>query len=767
MGQFDSIKSDLQAFADEENDIIIEPNGDILINRLGNELNFTVFYDEYNNLMVRYENIEFPYRLFLSKKLASLDVFAQKILDKFPPIDNYINGPAAIESVTQGEIIGQSLDLLKSACDDTLFCTKVVFVTADAGHGKTVLLRMYQNIVASKFLSGKSKYLFWHIDLQGRQLLRLNEALMGSLGELRMAGIYMQSIIALLKHGLLILAIDGFDELAAEQGSSDALGALSHLVGKLNDAGTIVAASRRTFFDAEEYTKRTRMLSSAVSKRSQYDHIKLSAWKKENILKFFSQYRLDSKKFEDPKRLYDKILIELNNNPNHPMITRPFLINQMAKGLLRYNEDPSSFIRSMTNPLDGVASVVEAFINREVTEKWKLRETGEPLLTQDQHMQLLSTVAEEMWFAQKERIRFDFIQEILTILMDDWKIETKNQSQIVEMVKMHVLLIPDVSDYNYRRFEHPEFKNYFLSQSLNKILLPLGKGKSKVECKRFLSLGQLPDSVAKYTASIIGKNPEYLTPIIVELVGLVQKEWRPTYLQSNVGTIIPSLINRVPFENTVKIDANIIFTSLVLEDTNLQNIHLEGCKFINVKLKNIYWENVEFVNCEFQDIVIDVDSVINNIRISGCIFSSVIVSKDGEEYSREYSPQRIVNILSDIGFIFVDEKAQALDLFDKSVEKKLILKFFHVFRRTTLITDRIIKTKFQPEQEQFVFDKIIPIAEDNGIIQKVVWAGGGAAQSWMIKVRVEDLFRGQDLYKKDNIGNFWNTIKEAVLKENE
>lgn len=86
------------------------------------------------------------------------------------------------------------------------------------------------------------------MDLQGRQLLRLREALAGDLDDLRVVGLYMQSIIRLIRYGYIILAIDGFDELAAEQGSTDALGALAHLVSTLKDSGAIIAASRRTFF---------------------------------------------------------------------------------------------------------------------------------------------------------------------------------------------------------------------------------------------------------------------------------------------------------------------------------------------------------------------------------------------------------------------------------------------------------------------------------------------------------------------------------------
>lgn len=70
---------------------------------------------------------------------------------------------------------------------------------------------------------------------------------MYELGELRFSGLYYSSIIALMRRNLIILGIDGFDELAAEVGGETALGSLKDLVTKMNGTGTLIAASRRTF----------------------------------------------------------------------------------------------------------------------------------------------------------------------------------------------------------------------------------------------------------------------------------------------------------------------------------------------------------------------------------------------------------------------------------------------------------------------------------------------------------------------------------------
>ena len=764
MNEMESIKKDFQAFADDENDVIIEPNGDIMITRFDKEIICKLQHDASGNKLIEINGDRIPYRKFIAINLANLDIFAQKVLAKQTPIDHFINGLGELESVEAEKKCGPALDLLLATCGQQLpFATKVIFLTADAGHGKTYLLRKLQNDQAKKFLETRSTFLLWHVDLQGRQLLRLNEALMGSLGDLRITGLYMQSIITLIRHKLLVLAIDGFDELAAEQGSSDALGALSHLVKMLRDTGSIVAAARRTFFDAEEYMKRTRLLSSIVSSHSQYDQLSLMPWRKEDAINFLSVFTYENNRCKNPEKVYQEIFVELNKDDKHPLLSRPFLLTQIAKALLYYDIDPALFIKRMQNPLEGVSAIVDSFIEREVTEKWKLRETGEPYLSQAQHTTLLAVIAEEMWYSQKERLNFELIQDILSVLLDEWDIQLNLRPQIVEMVKMHVLLVPDEFDFNYRKFEHPEFKNYFISQNLYELLNVTKTSNGKLnELRRFLSIAQLPDSVAKYTASRVEKTPSNIRDIIHTLESLAEKEWKPTYLNTNIGTILPYLINAVNFDEIVSFNAKLVFSSLVFENTNLKNFHFEKGQFINCRFVNINWENITFENCNFQDAVFDYESMLRIVNFRNCDFTGVILCKNGEEFSREYSPQRIIDVLSDIGFNFVDKTANPIDDFDLTNEKKIILKFFRIFRKTTRVTDKVLVKRFQPEQQYFVFNTLIPLAEESGIITEVKWRGGGSGRAWLIKVRAEDFFQAQQDSDETMIGKFWKKIRTKI-----
>ncbi|MCP4113080.1 MAG: NACHT domain-containing protein [Desulfobacteraceae bacterium] len=758
-----NLLNDIRAFADDENEVTVEKNGEILFTRFGREIHCRFKEDSNGNTFINTGDEDLPYSIFISRELARLDVFAERIISRHSGVDTFINSPGILESPFSEPKQGASLELLSEITDNPLpFATRIVFITADAGQGKTVLLKQMQYLQALKFISNKSHFLFWHVDLQGRQLLRLNEALLGDLGELRISGLYMQSIITLMRHGLIVLAIDGFDELAAEQGSNDALGSLSHIVKMLENSGTIIAASRRAFFDAEEYIKRTKLLSASVSRDSQYDQLRLNDWTKNENIRYLEELIINGKKFNNVSQIFNDILQELKNDENHPMLNRPFLFTQIARILLLYDLSPSEFIGKMENPLESVGSLLEAFIHREVTQKWKMRETGKPYLTHEQHVLLLSQIAEEMWYSQKEKIRLELIEEILSVAMDDLNIAYDIRLQIFDIFKMHALLIPIEDNYDYRKFEHPEFKNYFISHTLKNIIVDIGLNGVKDSHVKFLSIARLHDSVAKYASSMIEKKPSVVGIILKNFEETVNNEWKPTYLQTNIGTIIPYLVNQTAFEKQISFAAKVVYSSLIFEQTAIQNIIIKNGRFVKTSFMKINWKNVIFEECEFNEAIFDHESRVSNVIFKTCRFNSIIICKNGEEITREYSPQRIISTLSNIGFSFDAVGPQPVDSFDISEERKILLRFFNIFRKTTRLTDNVLRIMFAHNQFDFALNTLIPIAEQFGILRQVQWKERGAARSWLLQIRVEDILKGQDINDNSSLGNFWRKMRNIA-----
>ncbi|HHC24676.1 MAG TPA: hypothetical protein ENK58_04570, partial [Desulfobacterales bacterium] len=74
------VEHDIRAFADNEDDVIVERDGEILFSRFGREVQCRFHKDADGKLLISTGDRDLPYRTFLSKELARLDILAERIL---------------------------------------------------------------------------------------------------------------------------------------------------------------------------------------------------------------------------------------------------------------------------------------------------------------------------------------------------------------------------------------------------------------------------------------------------------------------------------------------------------------------------------------------------------------------------------------------------------------------------------------------------------------------------------------------------------------
>ncbi|NLT07362.1 MAG: NACHT domain-containing protein [Solirubrobacterales bacterium] len=757
MTAFDDIALDLASFADDDEEIIIDADGSCIFVRGGQETQIRLRHDDEDRLMVEVDGREMTYRRFLGHHLAGLPVLAERILAKRKGVPDYVDSQGVLASPSEISETADALTLLEQeAAHSPGFLSRVIFITADAGQGKTALLKHFQQVQAARFVDGRAPYLFWHVDLQGRQLLRLHEALMGDLGDLRVAGLWMPSIITLLRRRLLVLAVDGFDELAAEQGGSDALGALAVLVQQMRGRGTIVAASRRTFFDTDDYVSRSHLITRVASD-CEFTEIRLQEWSADEATTYLARANVSGNTFTDPTGTYAAIEQELES-PTHPMLTRPFLLTQIARGLLLYNMSPSEFIRGRTDPLRGVGEVIEAFVDREVTEKWKQQDTGEPFLDKEQHLRLLADVAEEMFRAQRSTIDVDVLEAITTLLLDEWNIDPGRRQQILQMVNMHVLLTPPSDDqYGMRSFDHEEFRDWFTAYALKDRLLRFNSDGSQVS-HDLLSVAHLPDATAQYVCALIDRTPVVVADVVQGLVELVQREWRPTYLQGNCGTLVPFLLDGVESESRIVVDADVVYSSVVHEHKTLSNVTLRRSAFVNASLAGVTWQDVTLAECDLGELVVDRQATFRGVRFESCRIDGIrLVGPDGDE-TREYAPSRIRALLTGMGIECSDagDPPDTVESLPDGDCRKLVRRVLNVFRRTTLLPESVVERRFRGEANRVIGD-VLPLMERYQLLEERPWKGSGRQRAWGLASRLEDIERA-DGDETHSLHPFWTEV---------
>lgn len=757
------IRKDIISFADDADDVIIENDGTILFTRSRKLIEFKVEIDsETLACNVIYGGNQIPYNTFLSNEIANLDVFALKLKERRSNTEIFIDSDSTLFTNSKIEN-GTGLKLLDFECKTKLpFCTKISFITADAGHGKTVLLQEYQKTQAEAYLSRQSNFIFWHIDLQGRDLVRLNEAIVYDLGELRLGGsnLYFASILTLIKRGLLVLAIDGFDELAAEIGGSTALGALASLVASLDGHGIIIAASRRAFFNTQDYVKRTKMLQGKISSTCEFHELRISNWEKKENLEYLSYY------YPNKDEVYANILNELHD-PNHPIFARPYLFTKIIKIASDSNSDPNKILAGIDNKKEGINVVVEAFLKREVI-KWKERdkETGNPYLTFEQHMVLLSTIAHELWENQADAISLENIHLILSILVDEWQIEERLKPLINRMVESHALLIPDSINDNYRRFEHIEFKNFFISKALKQLLDVAINNNSINPLKRFLYLSQMQDSVALYLSNELNEYDPY--KVIEILLTVLKDEWKPTFLQTNIGTLIPYLLDGKDLGRMITIKQKVNFSSLIFEGRMLKNIRLENSNFLNISFRDTILTDVVFNNCTFTEIKILYESknLFTNVSIINSEISHIVMQNKEGVRIPEYSPTSISKILKSLNVSVKNSEPESdFDKQEDSSLKKAIKRFLAKFNSATYIFESSIKNEpFYSRDRDLILETIIPLLEENGIIESkdTKRSKQASTNAWrLVEPDISLILKGED-DKKSRYFDFWEKINTTT-----
>ncbi|SMO55604.1 hypothetical protein [Propioniciclava tarda] len=759
---------DLAAFADDEDEVALGPDGHFMILRQGRELSGQIL-EEGDDIFVQVGEDLLTYRQFLTVNLGRLDVLANRLLARAPGVPHFVEGPARLlRPASDVEYATSAMHALDNELKQgSPFITRIVFVTADAGLGKTALLRELQARTASKFLAGQSRYLLWHLDLQGRQLLRLNEALMGDLGDLRMFGLWMPGLVRLMRSRALVVAIDGFDELSAEQGSNTSLGALASITAQLDGKGTIVAAARRTFFDADDYLRRAKMVQRSTTSPCEFVEMGLIPWGRRESVDLLDKYALEtggSTRFdspvgepEDPVGLYERILEALGGVEDHPVLTRPFLLSRTAKAVVELGLSVDEFLRPGQDQFESIAALVDAFIQREVGEKWKDRVSGEPFLTVEQHSELLANVAEEMYQSATDRLPVPVIDTIASMLFDTWGIPQDSRQQVINMVRMHVLLIrPPESTEDMRSFDHPEFRDYFIAVALAGRLLEVALGHDRSGLARFLAVSQLSDSTARYVVGMLMLDEAKTIELLKALQSIVVTELRPTYLQLNVGTLLPFVLS-MRHTATWTFDAPAISSSISWEGSNLAHTILHRVAFVNVSLDNVTWDDVQLRDCQLGDLQIGSHSQFSRVTLHGCSVDSVRVG--GQDSMREFSPDRIRAALESVGIFRVEDSEPRLTDFEDHLESVSAARaLFSMFKRSTVVRETQIKLKLKGSSDSLI-GEIVEAAVANSIIESRTWRGAGQDRIWQITARLDDVLRAESGAGLPNLVKFWKDIR--------
>lgn len=581
---------DLEGFADPRTDVLVDATGATITaawSQRGKDRHaeFRVSTDGDFRWIPSEAQGPRTYREFLcSEGLADFDQLASAIVRAFPPARHYVPTQASLDSngATTERTPAHELMLKRSsdALGDPAGKTQLLFLKGDAGSGKTTLLREVTRTQADLYRQGRSPFLYLYVSAQGRALSNLRDALSGELDDLR-AGFTRDAVPPLVRQGLVVPIIDGFDELLGAAGYGDAFGSLHQFLDQLDGLGVLIVSARSSFYDVEFLGRE----ATDGAQASGYDivPVTLRPWGDEEIFHYLARVR-DRESLSDEDR---RAVLELPSS-DRELLAKPFFASLFPE----YVESPEGRNRGLSLS----EYLVGSYVRRE-SEKIVDRD-GRPLLDVDGHRKIFELTAEFMWTGEKRDFNADDLRSVAELVADEVRLAGDSAKQLVTKITSYAGFRTARQGRDQRfQFEHEVYFDHFLSEALRRRLTSAG------ELGNFLDGGLLPEEMI--VAVVDADNaPQWLA--------LLDGFQRNTALQENrrrnAGTL-----------------AAVCFR-IVRE---IKDRSIRFCHFVNTTFGDATFDAVEFTDCRFVGVRLDRASL-RNCAVKNCVAESLIVAGQGQ-----------------------------------------------------------------------------------------------------------------------------------------
>jgi len=405
---------------------------------------------------------------WIIRRVARIPILADRILQAFAQPENFItpcgtltdqlDDDAGVGEADKKRASGDAgkltLELLQRR---PVGCTSVLYLTSDAGEGKTTLINHLARLQAENFKKKETDWLLVPISLGGKPFLRFDDLVVGYLGNrLRFPLFYYEAFMELVKMGVLVPAFDGFEEMFVQSPSGEALSAVGQLMQKMDSSGSVLIAARRAYFEFQDMRAQARLFDSIGTSSVMFSQVSIKRWEKPEFLSYSGKRGM-----HNGEKIYESVAERLC--PNHPLLTRAVLVKRLLDVASEAKSLGALLQQLGSSPNEYFAVFVNAIIEREAKEKWINRagEPHQPLLGVAEHMELLSSIAQEMWTLSTDSLNAEVLDLLTELFCETRKLTAEITYQVRERTKQHALIVGSNGANQTFAFDHEEFKNFF------------------------------------------------------------------------------------------------------------------------------------------------------------------------------------------------------------------------------------------------------------------------------------------------------------------
>lgn len=682
---------------------------------------------------------------WILQRLAHIDLLASRIKDQINSNPFFVSpssvySPVDSHPVDSNDALAQAKEVINR---DTPFETQVLYLTSDAGEGKTSVINQLAHDQAVKYLAGETDRILVPIPLGGRHFLRFDDLTAGVLhNKYRFQFLYYSSFIELVKLGVIIPAFDGFEEMFVETSSGEALSAMSILMNTLCSSGKVLVAARKAYYEFENMRIQERLFDSIDKKLSvRFDKIELKRWQHEQFVSYSAKRGV-----KNPEVFYREAVRTLGEN--HALLTRAVLVKNLIDITINANSNEQILQLLNSSGHDFFYTFVQSIIQREAEEKWIDRsganEIGAPLIELSEHSELLADIAVEMWVSNvayaKEDI-LDFVAEYFCELHTKTPFEL---SQIRKRLPTHAMLVPSTSVGRAVEFDHDEFRFFFLGEGVAS--LAAKRDKSAVANVRKIFRRDILPIPARESLYRALKRTDLFDGLAYAkfFYDVAGTDVSMSFTHDNCSDIMMRLLHEEK-QSTFEIDS-ITLGADVLKGKMISDVYFRKCFFSSTSLEYASLSNCSFENCRFAQLRIFDTTKFDQVNMISCTVDSIelIKFREGEEIGKDvWDPQDIQAALASRGVSFPShisdaEKELLAEAYTDSPEVVDIRKILRYLTRSTHIGENIIYQKLGERGRQFV-DVILPELLSRGIFTEIKNKGAGDQKRFSLGIPLREL----------------------------
>ncbi len=673
---------------------------------------------------------------WIINRIARLTLLADKLISQIPnepffvtpegdflgDLDTSPNGEETRVSDTESAIVDNLREGLAGV-------SRLLYLTSDAGEGKTTLINHVAREQAKRFKNGECDWLFLPISLGGRPFMALDDIVVAELTNRFRFMLYYDAFTELVKLNAIVPALDGFEEVFLETGSGEAVSALGHLINQLQGSGRVLIAARKAYFEIRSFASQAKMFDSIGDDAgASFERLSLRRWSKDKFLEY-----CENRGIQDGPRIHHLVAQRLGDT--HPLLTRAVLIQRLLD-IAEHGGIDDLLDKLGIAPEDYFYKFVDSIIVREANTKWIDRsrrgDFSVPLLSIDEHHLLLGQIAREMWINGTDALRNDYIELIADVFCDEHDKAPNVARQVRERLHHHSLLSATGVGENRLTFDHSDFRLFFLGQALGSELIRA----EPQSMAAFLSVSAISPQAADAAVAYVTRKGGNLSKTIDALNKLGGAALVTSYEKENVGLLVIRLLERV---DTVEVQVhNTNFPSSSLVARSLKNCIFNNCGFEGTSLSDARLSNVKFLSCTFQRLEIGSNGDFENVCLVDC---EVAVVHKIDTDDMVFDPSEIRKELQRAGFGIgsdAEEPSDALERKPVDLETKLAEQALRAFMRSTHLNENVFRQRLGSHANMFI-DNVLPVLLRAAVLVEVDYRGGGVQRRFKLNAPMRNI----------------------------